>query len=129
MKQHIRNFSKLTAEEAQAISEAFLGFANGMPTENADAELVAQVNTLAKEIGRSKDVSYLIGRLGDYQVAYTKAFKEQSTDDIADAFYNGVQTGMNFMAGVAMLLDGRIDQAGLLSFLEETEKDAQAKIN
>ncbi|MCT4396300.1 hypothetical protein [Periweissella beninensis] len=129
MKQHIRNFSKLTQEEAHAISEAFLAFANGMPVEKADEELVAQVNNLAKELGRSKDVSYLIGRLGDYQVAYTKAFKGQSDDKVADAFYDGVQTGMNFMAGVAMLLDGRIDQAGLQSFLEDTEKDAKAKIN
>lgn len=122
MKQHVRSFTKLDATEAEAISKAFLNFANGMPVDTEDVEIAAQVKQLATELGRAKTVSYLIGRLGDYQKAYTDAIKDQeSTDEVAKAFYEGVQTGMNFMAGVGMVLDGRIDSVNLIEFLESTE--------
>lgn len=125
MKQHVRSFTKLDATEAEMISKAFLNFANGMPVDNDDAEIMAQVKQLASELGRAKTVSYLIGRLGDYQKAYTEAINNQAgTDETAKAFYEGVQTGMNFMAGVGMVLDGRIDSDGLIGFLESTEKQA-----
>lgn len=125
MKQHVRSFTKLDATEAEMISKAFLNFANGMPVDNDDAEIMAQVKQLASELGRAKTVSYLIGRLGDYQKAYTEAINNQAgTDETAKAFYEGVQTGMNFMAGVGMVLDGRIDSDGLIEFLESTEKQA-----
>lgn len=123
MKQHVRSFTKLDATEAEMISKAFLNFANGMPVDNDDAEIMAQVKQLASELGRAKTVSYLIGRLGDYQKAYTEAINNQEgTDETAKAFYEGVQTGMNFMAGVGMVLDGRINSDGLIEFLESTEK-------
>lgn len=122
MKQHVRSFTKLDTTEATAISKAFLNFANGMPVDTDDIEIAEQVQQLATELGRAKTVSYLIGRLGDYQKAYTDAIKNQDgTDETAKAFYEGVQTGMNFMAGVGMVLDGRIDSDGLLEFLESTE--------
>ncbi|MCM0599813.1 hypothetical protein [Periweissella fabalis] len=122
MKQHVRSFTKLDAIEAEAISKAFLNFANGMPIDTDDVEIAEQVKQLATELGRAKTVSYLIGRLGDYQKAYTDAIVDQvGSDETAKAFYNGVQTGMNFMAGVGMVLDGRIDSAGLIDFLEATE--------
>lgn len=122
MKQHVRSFTKLDKIESKAISEAFLNFANGMPIEEDDVQIAEQVKQLATELGRAKTLSYLIGRLGDYQKAYTDAFKEQSKDDeVAKAFYDGVQTGMNFISGVGMVLDGRIDSENLIGFLESTE--------
>ncbi|QBO35876.1 hypothetical protein EQG49_05090 [Periweissella cryptocerci] len=123
MKQHVRNYSKLDEAEAKSIATAFLGFANGAPVDEIDDDLQEQIDQLATELKRGKTLSYVIGRLGDYQKAYTKAFNDQSQDKEAQAFYNGVQTGMNFLAGVGMVLDGRIDQAGLAAFLEETEKE------